>query len=131
MAGYRSSTRHRVYCITIGRRKIISSSIKSIRLRTSLTSVNPKPNDVRRVATHTHFLKFYSHLFLKLICGCTSSILCKTNFGLIWLTPTWNVSCKKCAMKYFHQKPGGNQKLHKRSTGHSISYDNRNMKIVR
>ena len=35
----------------------------------------------------------------KLTHGYISSILCKTNFGIIYLTPTWNEAAKKQSLQ--------------------------------
>ena len=51
-----------------------------------------------------------SPLFIKIICRCTSRIVCSINFGILYLTPTCNAPWKK-AKKSFYQKPGGNWKL--------------------
>ena len=58
-----------------------------------------------------------SLFFIKLTSGFISSILCKMNIYLIWITLTWNASYKK-EKKSCHQKLSGNQRL---SIKHSIT----------
>ena len=61
------------------------------------------PNQMAYDESHhkQSFQKMDSTLFIKLMCGYTSSILCKIFFVIICLTPTWNASCKKTARDYF------------------------------
>ena len=56
-------------------------------------------------------LKIDIPVFIKLIWRYTSIILCRINFGIIFLTLTCNASCKRTRKRYFRQKHGGNQKL--------------------
>ena len=57
---------------------------------------------------------------LKLDHGYTLSTVREINFGIIFLTPTWNSAFKQTAKKSFHPKSGKNQKPNVR---HSISYN--------
>ena len=57
------------------------------------------------------FLNNWQTLIIKLIIWYISrSIQCNINFWLLCLPPKWNASCKKNAIKSFHQKLGGNLK---------------------
>ena len=67
-----------------------------------------------------HFLNNLKPFISKLICGYTSSIVCKINFGFICLTLTWNASCKKSKQNTFI-KTDGKQKL---NIIHILTYKN-------
>ena len=58
-----------------------------------------------------NFCAINSPLWTKLRCGNRSIIVCKNNFGILSLSPTNNASCKKCAQRSLHQKPGNNQNM--------------------
>ena len=102
--------KHSIQYIHCYKKIYISSTIWAICQCTSLTDFHTEPYDLWWVASYIKSPKIYIPLSIKLICGYTSSSVCQINFGLLCLTLTQSEWCKKTTMKYFHEKPGGNQK---------------------
>ena len=73
-------------------------------LRTSVIAVNPETKDLLWVVYNMYFLKIDSPLFINLIHRYILSILCKTNFGHIYLSPTLNATSKNNRYKILSSK---------------------------
>ena len=87
------------------------------------------PNQMKYDESHCKwsFWTIDSHLFIKLICGFISSISCKIDFWLLFLTLTWHASFFFNQSKIHHQKLGKNQRLNMK---HSIEHIHRYKKII-
>ena len=83
-----------IYCITIGRQTQLYNPIKlySRVLHQKLFIPHIMTCDDSNLTQR--LWRFYIPLFIKLLWNYTLSILFKINFGLTFLTPTWNTSCK-------------------------------------